>query len=194
MSRDLLVDIGRALEEKSYREKDAALLDYLRSQGDESKLRTHLSEVSHIEDATVLDGLIRIGVNAESFTAFALFPLVRVAWADGKVQESEREAILQAAEIEGIPRASANYQLLEGWLDAGPTTGLLDTWHNYARALSRELDETSLAAIRHTTLARARRIAQAAGGLLGIGNRISKNEELSLLDLARAFDKPRELL
>jgi uncharacterized tellurite resistance protein B-like protein len=194
MSRELLVDISRALEEKFYREKDAALLDYLSSQGDESKLRTRLSEVSHIHDATVLDDLIRIGVNAESFVAFSLLPLVRVAWADGEVADNEREAILKAAAEDGIQRASANYQLLEGWLDAGPETGLIDAWHNYARALARELDETSLAAVRHTTLARAQRIAKAAGGILGFGNRISKNEELSLLDLAHVFDKPTELL
>ncbi|OYW24314.1 MAG: hypothetical protein B7Z55_02605, partial [Planctomycetales bacterium 12-60-4] len=157
MSQDLLVDISRALEERFYREKDAAILDYLRSQGDESKLRTHLSEVSHIQDATALDSLIRVGVNAESFTAFSLLPLVRVAWADGEVADSERAAILKAAEGEGIISESANYRLLEGWLDAGPEKGLLDAWHNYARALARELDEASLAAVRHTTLARARR-------------------------------------
>lgn len=194
MSRDLLVDISRALEEKFYREKDAALLDYLRSQADEGQLRTHLSEVSHIHDPAVLDDLIRVGVNAESFVAFSLLPLVRVAWSDGEVADSERDAILKAADGEGIPHASANYQLLEGWLEAGPKAGLLDAWHEYARALARELDETSLAAVRHTALARARRIAQAAGGILGFGNRISKNEELSLLDLAHAFDKPSELL
>jgi len=194
MSRDLLMDISRALEERSYREKDAALLDYLRSQGDEIKLRTKLSEVSHIHDSIVLDDLIRIGVNAESFAAFSLLPLVRVAWSDGEVADSERDAILKAAEGDGIQHASASYQLLEGWLDAGPETGLLDAWRNYARALARELDETSLAAVRHTILARARRIAQAAGGILGIGNRISKNEELSLLDVDHALDKSKELL
>ena len=194
MSRDLLVDLSRALEEKFYREKDAALLDYLRSEGDENKLRKQLSEVSHIHDANVLDDLVRVGVSPESFLAFSLLPLVRVAWSDGEVAESERDAILKAADGDGIPHASANYKLLEGWLDAGPKTELLNAWHEYARALARELDETSLAAIRHTILARARRIAQAAGGILGIGNRISKNEELSLLDLAHAFDKPSELL
>ena len=102
MSRDLLVDISRALEEKFYREKDAALLDYLRSQVDEGQLRAHLSEASHIHDSAVLDDLIRVGVNAESFVAFSLLPLVRVAWSDGEVADSERAAILKAADGDGI--------------------------------------------------------------------------------------------
>ena len=71
MSRDLLVDISRALEEKFYREKDAALLDYLRSEGDENKLRKQLSEVSHIHDATVLDDLVR---DANVFSGGAILP------------------------------------------------------------------------------------------------------------------------
>lgn len=193
MSQDLLVDISRALKEKFFRDKDAALLEYLRSEGNEAKLRTHLAEVSHIHDAAVLDELIRIGVNAESFTAFSLVPLVRVAWSDGEVVDSEREAILKAAEGEGIENTSANYKLLEGWLDNGPEADLLDAWHHYARALARELDDKSLETIRQTTVGRARRIAQSAGGILGFGNRISKNEERSMFDLAHAFDKANDL-
>jgi hypothetical protein len=193
MSRDLLIDISRALEEKSYREKDAAVLEYLRALGDEDVLRAQLSEVSHVQDATVLDDLIRVGVKAESFTAFSLLPLLRVSWSDGEVADGERAAILKAAESVGIKPESASYQLLEGWLEAGLDQGLLDAWHNYARGLARELDEKSLAAVRHATIDRARRVAQAAGGILGIGNRISKNEELSLLGLAHAFDKSKLL-
>jgi uncharacterized membrane protein YebE (DUF533 family) len=194
MSHELLVDISRALEEKFFREKDAAILEYLRSQSDESRLREQLGELSRIEDAAVLDSLIRIGVTAESFTAFSLLPLVRVAWADGEVAEGERNAVLQAAAGDGISVGSANYQLLEGWLNEGLDPALLDAWHKYARTLARELEDTSVAAVRSTTLERSRRIAQAAGGILGIGNRISKNEELTLLDLAHAFEKPTNLL
>ena len=193
MSRDLLIDISRALEEKSFREKDAAILDYLHSQVEESALRAQLSEVSQLHETAVLDDLIRVGVTAESFTAFSLLPLIRVAWSDGEVAESERAAILKAAEGVGVKPDSTSFQLLSGWLDAGPEKGLLEAWHSYARALAQELDEKTLAAVRQSTLDRARRVAQAAGGILGIGNRISKNEELSLLDLSHAFDKSKLL-
>lgn len=193
MSRDLLIDISRALEERFFRDKDAALLEYLRSEGDKTKLQARLSEVSHMRDTKVLDDLVRVGVNAESFAAFSLLPLVRVAWSDGEVADSERVAILEAAKGEGITQESASYQLLQGWLDEGLDPGLLEAWHNYARALAVELDDVSLAAVRNTTLERAQRVAQAAGGILGIGNRISKNEELSLLGLSHAFDKSKLL-
>jgi len=194
MSQDLLIDISRALEEKFYREKDAELLEYLRSQSDQELVRTELGKASKIADPNLLDDLIRIGVTVESFTAFSLIPLVRIAWADGEVAELERAAILRAAELEQIAPDSASFRLLDGWLKEGPQPIMLDTWRSYARALAKELDAASLATLKNTTLEQARRVAQAAGGFLGLGNRISKNEELALQDLAYAFDKPSELL
>lgn len=193
MKQDVLADISHALAEKFYRAQDSALLELLRSQADEVQLRDALGEISQIDDVDVLDCLIRVGVTAESFIALSLFPLVRVAWADGHIADNEREAVLSAAADEGIAVDSPNYRLLQGWLEERPDAALHEAWQNYARALARELDENSLASVRNSTLARARQVADAAGGLLGLGNRISKNEELALLDLSHAFDKPADL-
>ncbi len=194
MSKDLLIDISRAMEDKFYRDKDAELLEYLRSQSDQGGLRTELGKVSRITNSAVLDDLIRIGVTVESFTAFSLIPLVRIAWADGDLAESERAAILRAAELEQIAPDTASFRLLEGWLQESPQPIMLDTWRSYARTLAKELDTASLAELKSSTLEQARRVAEAAGGFLGLGNRISKNEELALQDLSYAFDKPIELL
>ncbi len=193
MNHELLADASRALDEKFYREQDAGLLEYLRSQADEDKQRDQIAEIARIDDVQVLDSLIEVGVTAESFIALSLFPLVRVAWADGQVSDGERDAVLRAAADEGISEGSANYRLLQGWLEDCPNSAMQEAWQNYARALARELEATNLATVRNSTLNRARQIADAAGGFLGLGNRISKNEELALLDLAHAFDKPADL-
>jgi len=71
-----------------------------------------------------------------------------VAWADGAIQDHERDAILQAAADEGIKVDSANYRLLEGWLDERPQPTLLEAWRDYAMAIARDLDAESIAAIR----------------------------------------------
>jgi uncharacterized tellurite resistance protein B-like protein len=193
MNDELLADISRALDEKFYREQDTALLEYLRSQADEEQRRARIAEVTHIDDVAVLDNLIDAGVTAESFVALSLYPLVRVAWADGQISDSERVAVLRAAADEGISIDSANYRLLQGWLEDCPDSALQSAWQNYARALARKLDAKHVEAVQHSTLRRARQVADAAGGFLGLGNRISKNEELALLDLARAFQKPADL-
>ena len=188
MSQDLLAAKSRALENSFFRERDLGLLAYLRSQTDQT--RNQLAEISKIHDIKVLDDLIRVGITAESFTALSLLPLVRIAWADAEIQDSERAAILQAAESEGISKDSTNYQLLKGWLDDRPDPTLLEAWREYAVELAKELDEASLAEVRRITMDRARRIAELTGGILGLSHEISKEEERALIDLARAFDKP----
>ena len=188
MSQDLLAAKSRALENSFFRERDLGLLAYLRSQADQT--RNQLAEISKIHDIKVLDDLIRVGITAESFTALSLLPLVRIAWADAEIQDSERAAILQAAETEGISKDSTNYQLLKGWLDDRPNPTLLEAWREYAVELAKELDDASLAEVRRITLDRARRVAELTGGILGLSHEISKEEERALIDLARAFDKP----
>ena len=199
----MLAEKSRVLEEQFFRERDLELLEYLRSQAVENEqqtksselqLRNQLEEIAPIDEIEVLDELIRVGITAESFVALTLVPLVRVAWADGAIQDRERDAILQAAAAEGITVDSANYRLLEGWLDERPEPALLEAWRDYVMAIARDLDAVSLAAIRRITMDRARRIADLSGGILGLVNRISKEEDLALIDLARAFDKPKELL
>ena len=191
MSQDLLAAKSRALENSFFRERDLGLLAYLRSQTDQT--RNQLAEISKIHDIKVLDDLIRVGITAESFTALSLLPLVRIAWADAEIQDSERAAILQAAETEGISKDSTNYQLLKGWLDDRPNPALLEAWREYAVELAKELDDASLAEVRRITLDRARRVAELTGGILGLSHEISKEEERALIDLARAFEKPNSL-
>ncbi len=193
MNHELLADISRALDENFYREQDFALLEYLRSQDDEDNRRAQIAEIAQIDDVTALDSLIQVGVTAESFIALSLYPLVRVAWADGEISERERDAVLRAAADEGISVDTANYRLLQAWLEECPGPALQMAWQNYARALARVLDATNLETVRNSTLKRARQVADAAGGFLGLGNPISKNEDLVLLDLAHAFEKPTEL-
>ena len=191
MSQDLLAAKSRALENSFFRERDLGLLAYLRSQTDQT--RNQLGEISKIHDIKVLDELIRVGITAESFTALSLLPLVRIAWADAEMQDSERVAILQAAETEGISKDSTNYQLLKGWLDDRPDPTLLEAWRDYAVELAKELDDASLAEVRRITMDRARRIAELTGGILGLSHEISKEEERALIDLARAFEKSNSL-
>ncbi len=203
MSREFLTEKSRTLEEQFFRDRDLELMQYLSSQASEGEqptnahemqLRNQLAGIAPIHEAEVLDELIRVGITAKSFVALTLLPLVRVAWADGAVQDRERAAILEAAAAEGITVDTDNYKLLEGWLDERPEPALLEAWRDYAVALTRELDADSLAEVRRITLERARRIADSSGGILGLVSRISKNEELALIDLGRAFDKPSEFL
>jgi hypothetical protein len=189
MSNVRLQALSSVLEEEFYRDRDRELLEFLK-QGPEEGALENLRGISGIQDSKVLQQLVDAGIQFEAFTALMLLPLVRVAWADGWIQEDERQAILKAAEAENILPRSANFQLLDGWLFERPEPKLFEAWTEYAKAMSKELDPSSVAAIKQSTLERARRIADTSGGILGlgVGNRITKNEELAILDIERAFE------
>lgn len=182
----------RDLEEKFFLERDMELLRALREKTASEKRKEALAEASGITDDDLLDQLIELDVSAQTVAALFLVPLIAVAWADGSVDPSERRAVLEAAQQKGIRKNHPGYQLLEGWLRQKPDVELVSVWKGYAAALSQTLGEAAKDALKHALkedlLGRARAVAQAAGGLLGLGNKVSKSEQAVLDELEQAFD------
>ncbi len=180
------------LHDAFFEDRDQELLDFLRFETKtiEEQEMDQLQSTAGIDDPEVLADLKRVGITSASMTAFMLLPLVRLAWADSKIQNGEFESLLKAADDDGIAYGTPAYRLLNRWLEERPTEKVLDAWRNYAQALARELDEASLESFRQATLGRARRVAEASGGIFGLGEKISENERHVLHDLANALAKP----
>ncbi len=180
------------LHDAFFEDRDQELLDFLQfeTQTVEQQEMQQLQTRAGISDPEVLNELTRVGITSASMTAFMLLPLVRLAWADSKIQNGEFESILKAASDDGIAYGTPAYRLLSRWLEERPTEKMLDAWWKYAQALARELDDASLEAFRHATLGRARRVAEGSGGILGLGAKVSENERHVLNDLANALTKP----
>jgi hypothetical protein len=64
---------------------------------------------------------------------------------------------------------------------------LLAAWKAYVAGLSRTLDVHAKQALKQDLLGRARVVAEAAGGFLGLGKRISSAEQAVLTELEQAF-------
>jgi hypothetical protein len=130
---------------------------------------------------------VELGLTTDTVAAISLTPLVEVAWADGKLDKKERAAVLEAAEAYGVKPGDVSHLLLEGRLAERPGPELLETWHAYIRLLARIVDADTLGTLRGEIMARARQVAEASGGLLGLGSKISREELARLDDLERAF-------
>lgn len=181
-----LFERGKALEDRFFSEKDKELLDRLRQEISDKENFDALSAASGIGDESVLKALIAQNVTAESLTTVSLIPLVAVGWADGVMEDKEREAILQAAGQAGIVPESAAKQLLEGWLSQQPSDDLLSSWKDYVAAIKATLDDTSFNQLKSSIIGRAKSVAEAAGGFLGIG-KVSDKETAVLNDLEKSF-------
>jgi hypothetical protein len=177
---------AKALEESFFAKENERLRAKLQEEAARRQKREVLAEAFNLDDEDVLDHLVDLDLSPEAIVAFSLVPLVEVGWADGQIHPKERDAILRAAEERGVTPGSVNHELLENWLRERPGRRLLDVWRQYCTGLLNELDPDERSVMRERVLGNARRIAEAAGGFLGLGS-ISEAERALLEDLESVF-------
>lgn len=176
----------KALEEQFFARQEKELRERVRREQAAKARREALAEASGIHDEAVLDRLAALELDGETVAALSLVPLVEVAWADRALHAAERAAVLRAARESGVAPDSAAWVLLESWLETRPDAALLTAWEGYVEALVAGLDPQERRALRHELLDRARAVAEAAGGFLGVG-KVSEAETAMLARLERAF-------
>ncbi len=183
MTKDFLAERGKGLEEAFFAKQDALLRQQLAALDASRSSTAALSEASGITDTATLDQLVAAGVSATTLAALTLVPLVAVAWADGKIDDNERTVLLTGAEKAGLDKGHAGYGLFEGWLAKAPGPDMMSAWKRYVSALPAD----ARAMIRGDILGRARTVAEAAGGFLHFGNKVSAAEQAVLTELETAF-------
>lgn len=184
---ELLGKRRRALEEQFFRKENERLAAELRLKRLTEEAKADLRHVSGIEDEAVLDKLVELGIGADTLVAMTLVPLVEMAWADGKMDAGEHDAILGGAEAAGITSGTPAYALLQDWLENRPPPRLLAAWRDYIGALCDEMIPAQRRALKTEVLSRARKVGEAAGGFLGVGRKVSREEEQVLGILETAF-------
>ncbi|MAJ58986.1 MAG: hypothetical protein CBC48_02840 [bacterium TMED88] len=189
MSTPELDALGSDLTESFYRGLDRdAIVEAIRNRRAEGGSASDAFVVIWgIEDPALVERLIELGLTTETVAALSLTPLVEVAWADGKVDPHEREAVLDAAAQYGLQKSDISYMLLEGRLSERPAPELQQTWRSYMAVLAQILDSETITNLRGDVMARARQVAETSGGILGLGNKISKSELAKLDELEQAF-------
>ena len=186
MSKEFLGARQKSLEETFFANQNAKLLERMKAERERAERVQALMHASQIRDLQVLGHLVDLGLDARSWAALCLVPLVEVAWADGDVAARERNAILNAAEQQGVVPGLPGRQLLETWLVTRPDPALFASWGAYATELAAQLTAPEREALKQEIVERARRVAESAGGLLGLGS-ISDAEKQVLLALEKPF-------
>jgi len=180
MADDGLRERGISLEEEFFRKQNAELVEKMRSTQARDSVRTQMSAVVGVDDPALIDQLLEHGVTPATFAALSLAPLVAVAWADRRLEDKEKKAVLDEASSSGVQAGSAEYGLLEGWLAQEPPASLMTTWSAYARSLSESLGDEQRREFCEAILGRANAVANAAGGFAGRGKK--SPEEQRVLD------------
>ena len=182
-----LTATARALEDSFFAKENDRILKELRAASVREDKKKEFREYLDIDNDEVLEALVELAVEPETLIAFTLVPLVEVAWADGEIQPKERDAIIKAAVERGVGEDSPTAHLLRNWLQTPPDPVLLETWRAYMEELLGSLGERTRAHMKSSVIGRARAIAEAAGGFLGVGS-ISAAEKKVLEELEWVFE------
>ncbi len=146
-----------------------------------------LQEVSGIRNPDVLNKLIALNVSTALLSSIAVVPLVEVAWADGKIDQDERKAVLIGADKNGVKEGSVDYELLDNWLKHRPPESLLEAWTHYITGLCENMTGLERQTFKKEVLDRARNVARATGGIGGF-LKISPEERTVLRKIEKAFE------
>ena len=182
-----LEDRRKSLEEEFFFKENKKLLEKLRQMKQMEESKEALSEASGITNDALLEKLLELGIHAETVAALAVVPLVEVAWADGHLDEKEKEAILAASDASGLATGGLEYELLESWLAHRPESKLLRAWEHYIQGLCEQLSEEERSSLKADLLGRVWAVAEASGGFLGLVSKVSKAEAEMLQQLEKTF-------
>ena len=176
---------GRALEEEHIRKHEAKLLERLRERAKLDKLAEALAVELQVGNPGLLRRIMDFGVTLETGATFLLAPLIQIAWAEGKVTEPERQAVLQIAGECGIKTGSPAHAKAVEWLRERPSDALFDTSIEALKAGLSVLTPEERAERVKRIVDYCRRVASASGGglgrVLGLSSGVSQDEE-SLID------------
>jgi tellurite resistance protein len=132
--------------------------------------------------ASVIDRIQAMGFDADKARVFDLLPLVHVAWADGKVQASERRTILNILTTRGIESDSEAWLLIEALLEERPSAAFLDETLDILRDLVGGSHDRAASLVELSI-----RVAEAHGALFGLLGTVSDEERKVLEHIASAL-------
>jgi hypothetical protein len=184
-----LNDRSHSLMDEFFHKEDQKLIQQMREFQKFEEHKAALAKASGIKNESILKKLTELKIEPAALAALMLVPLVEVAWADGEVDEKERAVILSAAEKSGLAKESPQYALLEQWIQKRSDPRLMKAWSLYVEGLCEELSGAQINALKSEVMGMARAIAEASGGIMGLGMKTSSKETQILQKLETAFKK-----
>jgi hypothetical protein len=176
----------QTLEDMFFHEQDRRIIEQRAKLQALKQTKANLAEVSGIQDDALLEKLIELEIGPETLATLIGIPLIEVAWADGAMDDKERKKLFEYAEKAGLRQKGLDPRIMSAWFQKKPDPALLEGWKHYIQTLCKELNAHERKALEDEVLADARSIAEAAGGVLGLG-KISAEEKAMLKTIEEAF-------
>ena len=182
-NNDGITDDIRKREEEYFRRKDRELIERMREAATATETRQSLEAATGIHDPAQIEELQALGFTPGTLALLPLVPVLQVAWAEGGISTAERTMIVDLARSRDIAAGSAADLQLQEWLNEKPSEA---TFRKASRLIGAMLDQpagTEMQVSADDLLKYCEQIAQASGGLFGIG-KVSAEEKAALQQIA----------
>lgn len=126
MTDELFGDRRRGLENEYFRKRELEIREKLLRRQAEEATRQRMAERTGVADEEILRDLQALGYSPETVMLLHLVPLLQVAWAEGAVDDRERELIVKAARSRGVDEGSAADRQLAEWLKSRPSADFFE--------------------------------------------------------------------
>ena len=174
------------MEDQFFLKKDELLIAARKKLEAMKETKANLAQVSGIKDEAVLDKLIKLEIRPDVLATLFAIPLITIAWADGELQDKERDELFRFVHKAGLRNKQVDTIMLSVWLKQKPAPELMEAWEHYIQALCQQLSPEERQSLKEEVLTDARTVANAAGGFLGFGA-LSPEEQMVLDRLEAAF-------
>lgn len=177
------------LEEEYFRKKEQELIEQIRHRTAIQAERHELAEAVGVADEEILATLEELGYTRETVKLLHLVPLTQIAWASGSVTPREREMVLRLCEWRGVEKDSPAWEQLNKWLDERPSDDFFLRTLQIIRHLLDVQPAKEQVAGRTDLISFCIRIANASGGFLGVGSKVSAEEQTALDQIAEELNR-----
>lgn len=164
--KDAFDELRKAKEEEYFHKRETELLEKLRQRAAVEADRRKLGDALRTTDSQILEDLQALGYNAQTVKLLFVVPLIAVAWADGSITQRERLLILELARVE---EGNGSSEQLMKWLEQKPSEKFFEQSLSVIRALLGAQPQGESSAAKRDLLSHSLRIAEASGGILGLG-------------------------
>lgn len=178
---------AKSLEDAWFARADEEAIKRLKEKMERAYTKKDIEQLTGITNEKVLDALADLKIGGAAVLVMSYFPLVAVAWADGKIDEEEKKVILRLVAAMGASQGGPAYEYLEKWLAEKPDPSWMRLWTEYVQALCEKMKPEDKALLKNTVVGRARVVAEATGGIFGVLWSTSAAEKRVIEQLEAAF-------
>lgn len=180
---------SRATENEYFLRAETELLEKIRTRALKAAERKALGEYHGVQDEEILKAFEEAGYDQETVQILHLVPILQVAWVDGEISKAERAEILRIAAARNVVEGTPVHAKLLSWLDAAPPAQFFERTMAIISRLLELFPEDKRVSLQSDVMTASLAVASASGGFLGLGSKVSVDEQALIERFAADFEK-----